>query len=131
MGHLGLTPQSINQIGGYKVQGREEKTAEKILSEALELEKAGVFAIVLECIPEHLSEQITKSVSIPTIGIGAGSSCDGQVLVTDDMLGLFGEFKPKFVKKYADLRPQIVEALKTYRSEVKEGKFPSEENSYK
>ena len=131
MGHLGLTPQSINQLGGYKVQGREEKNAERILSEALELEKAGVFAIVLECIPDQLSEQITKSLSIPTIGIGAGLSCDGQVLVTDDMLGLFSEFKPKFVKRYADLRPQIIQALKTYRSEVKESKFPAEENTYK
>jgi len=131
MGHLGLTPQSINQLGGFKVQGRDEEKAEKIISEALELEKYGVFALVLECVPEKLSEAITKKLSIPTIGIGAGAACDGQVLVTDDMLGLFGEFKPKFVKQYANLGPQIIEAVKNYRDEVKEGKFPSEEHSYK
>ncbi len=131
MGHLGLTPQAINQLGGYKVQGREEEAAEKILFEARELEKAGVFAIVLECIPEKLSQKITKTLSVPTIGIGAGPFCDGQVLVTDDMIGLFAEFKPKFVKRYLNLRPQIVDAVKQYCAEVKEGKFPSEEHTYK
>ncbi len=131
MGHLGLTPQSINQIGGFKVQGRDEKIAEKILNEAIELEKLGAFAIVLECIPDKLSEQISKALTIPTIGIGAGIHCDGQVLVTDDMLGLFSDFKPKFVKRYANLKSEIINAVKTYRSEVKEGKFPQEENTYK
>ncbi|OGS23601.1 MAG: 3-methyl-2-oxobutanoate hydroxymethyltransferase [Elusimicrobia bacterium RIFOXYB2_FULL_50_12] len=130
MGHIGLTPQSINQLGGYKVQGRSLDEARRLVDEARVLEAAGVFAIVLECIPAAVAVEITKAVSVPTIGIGAGGGCDGQILVTDDMLGLYGEFKPKFVKRYADLRSQIVEAIRLYRKEVKEAAFPSDEHTY-
>jgi 3-methyl-2-oxobutanoate hydroxymethyltransferase len=131
MGHVGLTPQAINQIGGFKVQGRNHESAEKLLAAAKALEKAGVFALVLECVPEGLAREITAALSIPTIGIGAGPDCDGQVLVVDDMLGLFSEFKPKFVKQYLNLRAQILEALRAYRREVKDGTFPDEDHSYK
>jgi 3-methyl-2-oxobutanoate hydroxymethyltransferase len=131
MGHLGLTPQAINQMGGYKVQGRSSEAAEKLLAAAKALEQAGVFSIVLECIPEGLAREITAALSIPTIGIGAGRYCDGQVLVLDDMLGLYSERNPRFVKLYLDLRPRILEALRQYRKEVKEGSFPAEEHSYK
>ena len=130
MGHIGLTPQSINQLGGYKVQGRSLDEARRLVDEARVLEAAGVFAIVLECIPAAVAVEITKAVSVPTIGIGAGGGCDGQILVTDDMLGLYGEFKPKFVKRYADLRSQIVDAIRLYKKEVKEAAFPSDEHTY-
>ena len=130
MGHIGLTPQSIHKIGGYRVQGRDEKTAEKLKKDAKLLEEAGCFSIVLEAVPMNLAKEITESLSIPTIGIGAGSYCDGQVLVYHDVLGLFQEFKPKFVKRYAELRGEIVEAIKRYADEVRERKFPDEEHSY-
>jgi 3-methyl-2-oxobutanoate hydroxymethyltransferase len=131
MGHIGLTPQSINLLGGFRVQGKDDIAAQKIIETAVALEKAGVFALVLECVPEKLAAEISRTLSIPTIGIGAGVHCDGQVLVTDDMLGLFAEFKPKFVKRYADLRPLILIALKQYAADVKNGEFPGIENTYK
>ncbi|MGA2090066.1 MAG: 3-methyl-2-oxobutanoate hydroxymethyltransferase [Endomicrobiales bacterium] len=131
MGHIGLTPQSINMIGGFRVQGKDDLAAKNLLETAVALENAGVFAIVLECVPERLAAEITQTVKIPTIGIGAGAHCDGQVLVTDDMLGLFVEFKPKFVKRYAELRLLILNALKQYALEVKKGEFPGVENTYK
>lgn len=131
MGHIGLTPQSVHQLGGYKVQGRNYKTREKLIDAAKELEEAGIFSLVLECIPENLAKEITSQLSIPTVGIGAGPGCDGQVLVLDDMLGLFSDFKPKFVKRYLNLRPQILEAIKQYYRDVKESKFPTEEYVYK
>jgi 3-methyl-2-oxobutanoate hydroxymethyltransferase len=131
MGHIGLTPQAVNKFGGFKVQGRDDESADRLLDAAKALEEAGVFSMVLEGIPEKLAARITASVAIPTIGIGAGAGCDGQVLVSDDMLGLFSDFKPKFVKRYANLRPVILEAVKQYCKEVKSGVFPSEEQTYK
>lgn len=130
MGHLGLTPQSIHKFGGYDVRGVDEKEAEKILNDAKELESAGAFSIVLEKIPLGLAKKITETISIPTIGIGAGPFCDGQVLVVYDMLGLFEEFKPKFVRRYAELSKIIRNAFENYISDVKSGKFPSESESY-
>jgi len=130
MGHIGLTPQTASQLGGYKVQGRDADSARLLLQSARDLETAGVFAIVLECIPSQLSEAITKTVSIPTIGIGAGKHCDGQVLVTHDMVGMFAKFIPSFVKQYANLAPQIREAVAAYHEEVKNGSFPSEKYSF-
>ncbi|MDD5772404.1 MAG: 3-methyl-2-oxobutanoate hydroxymethyltransferase [bacterium] len=127
MGHLGLTPQAINQFGSYKTRGVDKKEAQKIISDAKELEKLGVFAIVLEKIPLELAKKITASISIPTIGIGAGPFCDGQVLVTYDMLGLFSKFLPKFVKKYADLDKEITNAFLAFSQEVKNGKFPDKD----
>ena len=130
MGHIGLTPQTASQLGGYKVQGRDAESARRLLQSAKDLESAGVFAIVLECIPTQLSEAITAAVSIPTIGIGAGPYCDGQVLVTHDMVGMFEKFIPSFVKRYAHLAPQIKEAVAAYHDEVKKGTFPAEEHSF-
>ncbi|SHH02652.1 3-methyl-2-oxobutanoate hydroxymethyltransferase [Tepidibacter thalassicus] len=130
MGHLGLTPQSVNMFGGFKVQGKSEYQAKKIINDAIELEKAGAFAIVLEGIPAKLADIITEKISIPTIGIGAGNNCDGQVLVTNDMLGMFSDFTPKFVKKYANLKENILHAIKRYISEVKSSEFPSEEHTF-
>ena len=130
MGHIGLTPQTASQLGGYKVQGRDADSARKLLQSARDLEASGAFSIVLECIPAELSEIITKAVSIPTIGIGAGKHCDGQVLVTHDMVGMFEKFIPSFVKQYANLASQIKEAVATYNEEVKNGSFPSEEQSF-
>jgi 3-methyl-2-oxobutanoate hydroxymethyltransferase len=130
MGHLGLTPQSIHQFGGYHLQGKEKKEAEQMLSDAKLLEQGGCFAIVLEKIPVTLAETITKNVSIPTIGIGAGAKCDGQVLVVYDMLGMFDEFTPKFVKKYLNLSSEIKSAFLQYTDDVKKGKFPSEKESF-
>ncbi|MCX7817310.1 MAG: 3-methyl-2-oxobutanoate hydroxymethyltransferase [Syntrophales bacterium] len=130
MAHLGLTPQSVHQLGGYKVQGKEEKVAKKIMEDAKILEEAGAFSLVLECVPKGLAEEITKNIGIPTIGIGAGVHCDGQVLVVHDMLGLFERFTPKFVKKYANLNIQIKEAVKTYIDEVKRGTFPDDAHSF-
>ena len=112
-GHIGLLPQSVKEPGGYKVQGRDADSARRLLQSARDLEAAGVFAIVLECIPAQLSEAITRMISIPTIGIGAGKHCDGQVLVTHDMLGMFEKFIPSFVKQFANLAPQIKEAVET------------------
>lgn len=130
MGHIGLTPQSVNVFGGFKVQGKQEKEAKKIIEDAIALEKAGVFGIVLEGIPEKLAGIITKKVNVPTIGIGAGKHCDGQVLVINDMLGMYSDFTPKFVKKYATLNIDIFNAIKDYIKEVKEEKFPSKEHTF-
>ncbi len=129
-GHIGMTPQSVNAFGGFKVQGKTLSEAQRLVQDALELEKAGVFAIVLECVPKALAEYISKIVTVPTIGIGAGDGCDGQVLVYHDMLSIYSDFSPKFVKKYADIGNTVVEALKNYDSEVKAGVFPAEEHSY-
>ena len=130
MGHLGMTPQSVNQYGGYKVQGREKDQAAVLLADAKSLEAAGAAAIVLEAIPASLAKTITEQLSIPTIGIGAGPHCDGQVLVLYDLLGLFDEFVPKFVKPYAHLKADALQALRRYREEVEQGKFPSDTESY-
>jgi 3-methyl-2-oxobutanoate hydroxymethyltransferase len=130
MGHLGLTPQSIWAFGGYRLRGKTEVEAEEIKKDAQILEKAGVFAIVLEKIPAALAEEITKSVSIPTIGIGAGPYCDGQILVTPDMLGLFESFKPKFVRQYADLAGTIRSAASKFSNDVKSRNYPTQEESY-
>lgn len=130
MGHLGLTPQSVHKFGGYGVRGESEKESAKILNDAKKLEEAGVFSIVLEKIPAILAKTITEKVNVPTIGIGAGVDCDGQVLVSHDMLGLFEKFKPKFSKRYAELAKEIKKCFRDYIKEVKEKKFPSEEHSY-
>jgi 3-methyl-2-oxobutanoate hydroxymethyltransferase len=130
MGHIGLTPQTASQLGGYKVQGKDADSARRLLQSARDLETAGAFSIVLECIPAQLSEAISKTVSIPTIGIGAGKYCDGQVLVTHDMVGMFEKFTPSFVKQYVNLAPQIKEAVTAYNEEVKNGKFPEDEHSF-
>jgi len=130
MGHIGLTPQTASQLGGYRVQGRDADSARRLLQSARDLEAAGVFAIVLECIPAQLSEAITRMVSIPTIGIGAGKHCDGQVLVTHDMVGMFDKFNPSLVKQFAKLAPQIKDAVADYNKEVKNGSFPAEEHSF-
>lgn len=130
MGHIGLTPQTVDKIGGFKVQGKDAEAAQRLIEQALELEKSGCFAIVLECVPDKLAELITKEIKIPTIGIGAGKYCDGQALVINDMLGLFDRHLPKFVKKYVDLSVLITKALEKYKSEVINGEFPSVEHSY-
>jgi len=130
MAHIGLTPQSVNAFGGYKVQGKDEAAAKKILEEAKAIEAAGAFAVVLECVPSKLAKLITETLSIPTIGIGAGRFCDGQVLVFQDMLGMFSDFTPKFVKKYADVGSVMKEAFATYFREVQEGAFPAQEHEY-
>lgn len=130
MGHLGLTPQTAGQLGGYRVQGRDLDAARTMIADAAALEDAGAFAVVLECVPTQLAEMITEELSIPTIGIGAGPGCDGQVLVTNDMLGLFEKFTPRFVKKYCDLAPQITAAVNTYRQEVADGSFPTAEHGF-
>jgi len=131
MGHIGLTPQSIHRMGGYKVQGRREEQAQQLLADARAVEDAGAFALVLEGIPAPLAAQITASVSIPTIGIGAGPGCDGQVLVIHDILGLCEKYSPKFVKRYADVAALISEAATAYRDEVKDGRFPGPEHCFK
>ncbi|MGE5430223.1 MAG: 3-methyl-2-oxobutanoate hydroxymethyltransferase [Syntrophomonadaceae bacterium] len=130
MGHIGLTPQSIHQFGSYKARGKEEDEAQKLLKDAKVLEEAGAFSIVLEKIPADLAQKITESVSIPTIGIGAGLHCDGQILVTPDMLGLNVDFHPRFVRQYASLADEMVGAVKNYVKDVKEKGFPSESESY-
>lgn len=130
MGHLGLTPQSLNAFGGYKVQGKDETAARKLIEDAKELEKAGAFAIVLECVPAELAELVTKSISIPTIGIGAGAGCDGQILVYQDMLGMFSDFTPKFAKKYAEIGSAMKKAFQSYMEEVGSGAFPASEHTY-
>ena len=131
MGHLGLTPQSINAFGGVRVQGKSEEAAKKLIEDAKILEEAGVFAITLEGIPEKVAELITKTVSVPTIGIGAGKVCDGQILVYQDMLGMFSDFVPKFVKQYANIGSVMREAISSYVQEVKDGSFPEEKHTYK
>lgn len=130
MAHIGLTPQSVNALGGYKVQGSDLATARKVLEDAIAVEKAGAFAIVLECVPTPLARLITDKVSIPTIGIGAGNGCDGQVLVWQDMLGLATRRKPKFVREFASLGPILETALKDYKTAVQDGSFPTEAESY-
>ena len=130
MGHIGLTPQSINQLGGYRVQGRTEETAKRLLQDAKALEQAGVFAIVMETVPTPLATLITQRISIPTIGIGAGNGCDGQVQVVSDILGLFTDFVPKHAKQYANLASTIRAAITEYDREVKAGSFPAEEQSF-
>ncbi|MGF1671164.1 MAG: 3-methyl-2-oxobutanoate hydroxymethyltransferase [Balneolaceae bacterium] len=130
MGHLGLTPQSIYKFGTYKVRAKEKEEAEKLLEDALKLEKAGVFSIVLEKIPATLANEVTRSVDVPTIGIGAGPDCDGQVLVLHDMLGLNKDFSPRFLRRYADLNKSVSEAVGNYINDVKTGDFPNETEIY-
>ena len=130
MGHIGLTPQSVNAFGGFKVQGKNAEDIRKLLDDAKAVEDAGAFAVVVECVPEKVAERITASLSIPTIGIGAGLSCDGQVLVYQDMLGMFGGFTPKFVKRFGEAGELMREAFATYVSEVKTGAFPGPEHSF-
>lgn len=130
MGHLGLTPQSINALGGHRVQGKTQQAAQKLLDDARALQEAGAFAVVLECVPERLADKVTKELEIPTIGIGAGSGCDGQVLVYQDMLGMFSDFTPKFVKKFANVGQVMKEAFKSYIDEMQQGNFPSQEHCY-
>lgn len=130
MGHLGMTPQSVHQSGGYKVQAKERETADALAADAQALQTAGAFALVLEAIPAALAKTVTRSLCIPTIGIGAGADCDGQVLVLYDLLGLFDRFVPKFVKPYAQLKADALQALRRYQEEVEHGKFPSDRESY-
>ena len=127
MGHIGLTPQTVTS---FKVQGKDAESAQKLIHEAKEIEDAGCYALVLECMPSGLAKKITESISIPTIGIGAGINCDGQVLVTHDILGLFERFKPKFVKRYADIGSEMRKAFEQYANEVRQGKFPDDEHSF-
>jgi ketopantoate hydroxymethyltransferase (EC 2.1.2.11) len=131
MGHIGLTPQSVNAFGGFKVQGKSESAAKQLIDDAVLIEKAGAFSIVLEGIPEKVAELITNAVSIPTIGIGAGKYCDGQILVYQDMLGMFNDFVPKFVKQYANVGNVMREAISSYVKEVQAGDFPEEKHTFK
>ena len=130
MGHLGMTPQSVNMLGGFKVQGKNEAVAKKMIEDAIALQQAGVFSIVLECVPDRLAKMISEKLTIPTIGIGAGVGCDGQILVYQDMLGMFKDYVPKFVKKYADVGTIMTEAFQNYDKEVKEGSFPDAAHSF-
>jgi 3-methyl-2-oxobutanoate hydroxymethyltransferase len=130
MGHLGLTPQSVHALGGYRVQGRDEAAAGRLVEDAKDLETAGACAIVLELIPAPLAARVSESLTIPTIGIGAGPHCDGQVLVLHDMLGLNEQFAPKFLKHYAKLGQAVREAVRAYAGEVREGKYPAKEHSF-
>ncbi|SDP03142.1 3-methyl-2-oxobutanoate hydroxymethyltransferase [Selenomonas ruminantium] len=129
--HLGLTPQSVNALGGNRIQGKSEEAAKKLIEDALAIEKAGAFALTLECIPAPLAQLITDKLSIPTIGIGAGAGCDGQILVYQDMLGLFSDYTPKFAKHFAELGAQMKEAFAAYVKEVQAGTFPAEEHTFK
>ncbi|MFO8165068.1 MAG: 3-methyl-2-oxobutanoate hydroxymethyltransferase [Thermodesulfobacteriota bacterium] len=128
--HIGLTPQTATQLSGFKVQGKDAESARNLIIAAKDLEKAGAFMVVMECIPESLASRITRELRIPTIGIGAGKDCDGQVLVYHDVVGLFERFTPKFVKQYIKLGPMIVDALKAYKTEVEDGVFPGEEHIF-
>ncbi|MGH2677383.1 MAG: 3-methyl-2-oxobutanoate hydroxymethyltransferase [Actinomycetota bacterium] len=130
MGHLGLTPQSVHAMGGYRVQARTDEAAERLLADALSLDKSGVFSLVLEGIPTEVAQRVTEAVTMPTIGIGAGPHCDGQVLVINDLLGL-NDRVPKFVKKYANLREEIARAVRAFADEVEAGAFPDEDHSYR
>ncbi len=130
MGHVGLTPQSVHQFGGFRVQGKKEAEADQVLHDAVAVQEGGAFSVVLEGIPAGLGERITREVDIPTIGIGAGLDCDGQVLVTQDMLNLFQDFTPKFVKVYADLGGDALEAMERFCQEVRDGIFPAEEHIF-
>lgn len=129
--HLGLTPQSIHAFGGFKVQGKGEEAARKLLEEARAVEAAGAFAVVLECVPEALAKLITEKISIPTIGIGAGAGCDGQVLVYQDMLGMYADFAPKFVKVFAPVGEEMKKGFAAYKKEVQEGSFPAAEHTFR
>jgi len=130
MGHLGLTPQAVNTLGGFKVQGKTQREVESLLEDASRLEEAGIFALVLECVPQEAASLVTKRLSIPTIGIGAGSVTDGQVLVTQDMIGLIKKFKPSFVRQYASLSEEIQDACRKYIDDIQQHKFPSEDESF-
>jgi 3-methyl-2-oxobutanoate hydroxymethyltransferase len=130
MGHIGLTPQTISKLGGFKVQGKDAAAAQQLIDDALALEDAGCFSLVLEAIPDRLAKLITEKLTIPTIGIGAGPHCSGQVLVTHDMVGLFDRFTPKFAKQYVNIHNQMVEALKQYKAEVEAGVFPGPEHCF-
>lgn len=130
MGHIGLTPQTADKLGGFKVQGRDAAAAKTLIGQARQLEEAGCFAILMECVPDKVAGLITKNAKVPTIGIGAGPSCDGQVLVTHDMLGLFDRYTPKFVKKYAELTQLMVKAITEYKADVEELRFPSAAHSF-
>ncbi len=131
VGHIGMTPQSVNMFGGFKVQGKDKAAAAKIIVDARAIEKAGACAVVLECVPDKLASYISESLTIPTIGIGAGNGCDGQVLVYQDMLGMYSDFTPKFVKKFADIGEMMKSAFKEYINETKSGTFPYVENTFK
>lgn len=130
LGHIGLTPQSIREVGGYKVQGKTGEDAARLLEDAKALAKSGIFALVLECMPEPLADQITKAVCVPTIGIGAGKPCDGQILVINDILGTYSDLSPKFVKRYADIGQQTRKAISEYKQDVENGRFPGPEHVY-
>ena len=130
MGHVGLTPQSVHRFGGYRVQGKDKEQRESIMRDALTVEDAGAFAVVLEGIPLDLAKEVSDRLKIPTIGIGAGPHCDGQVLVIHDMIGLFDDFTPKFVKRYADIKEVMTGAVKVFIADVREGKFPGKEHSF-
>jgi 3-methyl-2-oxobutanoate hydroxymethyltransferase len=130
LGHIGLTPQSASKLGGYRVQGRSAGSAKKLIDDAVYLERAGCFAIVLECVPRELAKRITAKLSIPAIGIGAGKYCDGQVLVTHDMVGYFDRFVPKFAKQYAKINTAIKEAVESFKNETKSGVFPDDDHSF-
>lgn len=130
MGHIGLTPQRVAQLGGFKVQAKTSRAARRLIDDALALEDAGAFGVVLESVPAPVAQLASERLAIPTIGIGAGPDCDGQVLVLHDVLGLFGEFKPKFAKRYAELGPVIIDALKQFDAEVRDGRFPDAEHSF-
>lgn len=131
MGHIGLTPQTADELGGFKVQGKDAQAARRLIEQARRLEEVGCFSILLECVPDKIAGIITQKLKIPTIGIGAGPYCDGQVLVTHDMLGLFDRYTPKFVKRYADLMQEMITAFEEYKQDVEEGRFPAQEHSYK
>jgi len=130
MGHIGLTPQTISMLGGFKVQGKDAQTAQRIIDDALLLEEAGAFSVLLEAIPAPIAKRITERLNIPTIGIGAGPHCDGQVLVVHDMLGFFDRFTPKFAKRYVNLSQEMLKAFETYRQEVLQGIFPTDQHSF-
>ena len=130
MGHIGLTPQSVNVFGGFKVQGKEERRARELIEDALAIEEAGAFAVVLECVPDELAKIITGKLTVPTIGIGAGAHCDGQVLVLHDMLGMYSDFTPKFVKQYARLKTSMTDAFAQYIQEVRERQFPERKHTF-
>ena len=131
MAHIGMTPQSVHQFGGFKVQGKEEAAARQLLADARAVQEAGAFSVVLECVPAPLAKLVTEELEIPTIGIGAGQGCDGQILVYQDMLGLFADYTPKFVKKFADIGGVMKQAFRAYDTEVKEARFPEEKHTFR
>lgn len=130
LGHIGLTPQSVSKLGGYRVQGTDTDSAERLIEDAAALEEAGCFALILECVPVRLAKKITSGLGIPTIGIGAGKHCDGQALVTHDVVGYFDRFTPKFVKRYAEVNRTMLEAIKAFKNEAESGAFPGDEHSF-